>query len=202
MTTLERIKSKLAELKSLDPNFQVFGAAKHKYQLDKPLTEAEVANFESKYNIQLPKDYRNFLLTIGNGGAGPYYGLESLNSGLYTDLDYRRDNDLINPSLEFPHTEAWNLDLDSTNEEEYYKKKDEIYYDPKWVNGALRISNYGCGVSMNLVVKGQEYGKIWIDDRCNEGGIFPDHYFGNKEKISFTEWYELWLDEALSEIKK
>lgn len=52
------------------------------------------------------------------------------------------------------------------NEEEYHKL-DEEYYSTKWANGLLKISNYGCGISLNLVVNGKEYGNIWFDDRCN-----------------------------------
>lgn len=54
---------------------------------------------------------------------------------------------------------------------------------------------------MNLVVNGKEYGNIWVDDRCNDGGIYPDRYFGNEERITFLAWYELWLDKSLSEVE-
>ena len=64
----------------------------------------------------------------------------------------------------------------------------------------MRISNFGCGVIINLVVKGPEYGYIWADDRVNNNGIFPDRYFGNTEKLTFLGWYELWLEKALLKI--
>ena len=34
--------------------------------------------FEEKHNLLLPEEYKFFLTQIGNGGAGPYYGLYSL----------------------------------------------------------------------------------------------------------------------------
>jgi hypothetical protein len=142
------------------------------------------------------------LKEIGNGGAGPYYGLESLESGVFDDLDYKDKEFLIDPSEDFPHIEAWNLEMSDSDNIEYFNQRDEIYCDTKWISGALRICNFGCGVSMNLVVKGPEYGNIWVDDRCNDGGIYPDHYFGNKNKIGFLTWYELWLDESLKKIAK
>ena len=194
------ISQKLKELKRKDPVFQVFGAATHRYMNKGRLYEEEVRSFERSYNIHLPAEYREFLLQIGNGGAGPYYGLESLEDGLFKDLDYRRKAGLINPALEFPFSEAWNLEYWNIEDPQKAAATEEEYYDSKWANGLLRISNFGCGVSMNIVVNGKEYGNIWVDDRCSDGGIFPDGYFGNEGRITFLTWYELWLDKSLKEV--
>ncbi len=40
------------------------------------MTEAAIRDTEAHYRIALPSDYREFLLRIGNGGAGPGYGLQ------------------------------------------------------------------------------------------------------------------------------
>jgi len=123
-----------------------------------------------------------------------------LENGLYQDLDHKESDNLTNPALEFPLTEAWNLEFMDLEEGSYVETKEIEYFDNKWTNGLLRISNFGCGVSLNLVVNGKEYGNIWVDDRCNDGGIFPDPYFGNEGRISFLTWYELWLDKSLSQL--
>ncbi|HSQ57589.1 MAG TPA: SMI1/KNR4 family protein, partial [Gemmata sp.] len=68
----------LARLRAADRVFRVFGSDHHRYQLGAVLSEAELRNFESAHQIKLPADYRRFLATVGNGGAGPYYGLEPL----------------------------------------------------------------------------------------------------------------------------
>jgi len=197
---IKLLKDKLKELARKDGGYLIFGASKHRYHQNGRLYEPEVKSFEKRFNIVLPADYREFVLQVTNGGPGPYYGLESLEDSLYQDLDYRRKADLINPGLEFPLTEAWNLKFEDMEEEQYHRMKDEQYFDNKWTNGLLRISNFGCGVSMNLVVNGSEYGNIWVDDRCNDGGIFPDRYFGNEGRITFLIWYELWLDKSLKEV--
>jgi hypothetical protein len=201
LTRLERIKKKLADLKDRDTRFQIFGASKHEYKLQPTRTEAELASFESSFGIQLPNDYRDFIKYIGDGGAVPYYGIETLAHTLYNDLDRKDFDDLLDPSIDFPHTEAWNLEFMSSDGVDL-DKREEIYFDKKWITGVLRVCDFGCGVSINIVVSGQEYGNIWVDDRCNDGGIYPDHYFGNKDKIDFLTWYELWLDRSLTELEK
>src|SRR4051812_38953969 len=47
---LERIRTKIAHLH---------------YQIDPPLSEQEIAEFERKSDIQLPEEYRAFLLEVG-----------------------------------------------------------------------------------------------------------------------------------------
>ncbi|PZP44449.1 MAG: SMI1/KNR4 family protein [Pseudopedobacter saltans] len=202
---LERIKNKIEQLKQLDQNLTLFGSNKHKYNLNPTLSDENVQNFEAVHKIILPNDYKDFLTKIGNGGVGPYYGLEPIENSLFDDLDYKRSNSLLNPSQPFPHTSPWNIEFVSTvnaddDEEEYERQYFE--FSKNLMNGVLAISNFGCGVSINLVVNGEEYGNIWTDDRGNEGGIYPSHELGNKEKITFLNWYELWLDNSLNEIKE
>jgi hypothetical protein len=49
-----RIKSGLARLGEAEPS--VFGAGSHRFQLNRPLKEAEVVAFELGLQVQLPKD--------------------------------------------------------------------------------------------------------------------------------------------------
>lgn len=193
-----RIRSKLNQLKANDPAHLLFGASKHRYSLGHTITEAETATFENRHAIDLPPGYRRFLLELGNGGAGPYYGLETLQDSLYADLDYKIG--LIDPAKEFPFTAAWNIDFSDKDEAEYTRLEDE-YFDSKYSDGLLRLANFGCGVSINLVVNGREYGNIWVDDRCNDGGIYPEVQFTKGERIDFLTWYERWLDQSLQKFE-
>jgi hypothetical protein len=200
-----RIKSKLEQLKKLDTEFKLFGSHNHRYILNRILPIAVIKKFENKYEIKLPNDYVSFLTEAGNGGAGPFYGLEPFENALFVDLDYKRKDSLLNPSKQFLHTEPWNLDFTPTvtyekNKEEYSRQTSDfenVYFDNEQMNGTIAICNYGCGVSLNLVVNGKEYGNIWSDDRGSDQGIYPSFELGNKDKIKFLDWYELWLDTSL-----
>src|SRR5512136_2105747 len=83
MTTnrLDRMRRKLSTLGSYDieecANLDL-GIRKHRFRLEPPLPEAEVAAFEEQYDISLPPEYRDFITSVGSSGAGPYYGLLSL----------------------------------------------------------------------------------------------------------------------------
>ena len=74
-SSIDEIIRGVETLRSLDPGFQRFGATAHRYAFHTPLSEEAVAAFEARYNIVLPADYRAFLREVGNGGAGPGYGM-------------------------------------------------------------------------------------------------------------------------------
>lgn len=128
---LKRIREKLTRLREQDRGFRVFGASAHHYRLNDPLSLATVKQFESSYNLQLPEDYVLFITTLGNGGAGPYYGLERLENGLFSDLDYRAEAPLLHPSLPFVHTQAWNPEFVATVDEaldpEAYRRQYQVF---------------------------------------------------------------------------
>jgi hypothetical protein len=72
----EMIKQQIENLRSNDPRFRLFGSGSHRYRLVPPLPSAHVADIESAFQITLPPEYRDFITTVANGGAGPGYGLE------------------------------------------------------------------------------------------------------------------------------
>src|SRR5262249_45669105 len=78
MTQLTRIHDKLDALRRLDVHLQVFGASTHRYQLAPVLAQADLAAFEQEFGVALPADYAAFLTELGDGGAGPGYGLYAL----------------------------------------------------------------------------------------------------------------------------
>lgn len=73
-----KLRKQLKRAGEKDPDLTRFGADSHKYQLNPPASEETIAAFETRFGISLPEGYRDFLLRMGNGGAGPFYGLYSL----------------------------------------------------------------------------------------------------------------------------
>ena len=200
--TLREILGRLEALRISDPERSVFGAQSHHYRLNSPLQESTVEAFEERFEVALPQGYRRFLTTLGNGGAGPYYGLQPLENGVLIDLDYPRDDQLLDLTKPFPFSAPWNMKYEGdVYDEVTHTAFENEYFDPRWCDGVLRVSNYGCGVSLNLVVNGPEYGHIWVDSRGGDGGIFPDSFFGQSGRVTFLEWYQLWLDQCEDELK-
>jgi hypothetical protein len=194
---LSRVEEKLAHLRRLDRRFATFGSSSHKYKLKATIPEKQILDFEEKNGIVLPFDYRCFIRFVGNGGAGPFYGLEKVEDGIFGDLDRPNKEYTLNLSAPFPYSEEWNLE--SGNFDNYLDFEDE-YFDSRHANGLLRLCNFGCGVFINLVVNGFEYGHMWTDDRVSDHGIYPSTEFGNECAISFINWYELWLDHSLGKL--
>ena len=204
---LQSIRARLQELLRLDPDFELFGADSHRYQLAPPLPEEEIRAFETLHGIQLPEDYRAFLLQIGSSGAGPFYGLKPLGDAEHLD---EPSVDVFSSS--FPLRE-W-FDLRSP-----HNLSDAQVFSNRWVGGTLCLSHVGCGMFDLLVVSGDERGHIWEDARCNDYGIFPlalnREGVGKSqedaqlftiaetqtERTSFLDWYEWWLDWSVEEAK-
>src|SRR5690349_2207322 len=65
----------LGELDRRDRRHRVFGSGSHQYRLNPSLPVAVIEAFEERHGVSLPEDYRHFLAEIGDGGAGPYYGV-------------------------------------------------------------------------------------------------------------------------------
>jgi hypothetical protein len=127
-------------LRAVDRGFRVFGSEQHKYRLGRTLSEAQLSAFESAHSVKLPEAYRCFLARVGNGGAGPFYGLEPLGT-------FGRD--LSRP---FPFTQA----TDELAEEELERLGDRDEYP-----GVLEFCHQGCAIYSYLVVNGPTYGMIW-----------------------------------------
>lgn len=191
---MNNLIDKVKKLKSLDKNFSIFGSTSHKYQFNVKLSNNQLFNFENNHKIILPEDFRKFILHIGNGGCGPDYGLLKIEKGILDVPHYPKESEIINLSNPFRFDTLWNLEYQGDEE---YQQWEEKYFDSKWCDGMLRICDRGCGTFVNLVITGKERGNVWIDDRANDGGIYPFNYYKGVYKTSFVEWYSNWIEESL-----
>ena len=192
----------------------VFGAGGHGFSLNPPLLEIKVSEIEHRHNIQLPQEYRHFLTAIGNGGAGPFYGLFPWGKwdGAGRELEtWAEAGDFVGILSEpFPLMCAWNdlegrppSELMDTNEEEYERLLGEferIYWDTARLNGAVPICTEGCALRIWLVLTGEQAGRLWRDDRADDKGLAPLS-LADESPATFSRWYADWLEGALQQAR-
>jgi hypothetical protein len=80
MTLNERllnIKNTWQVIKAKDPQLLLMGATTHQYNLNTTLTNNSIQAFEQQHSIELPEEYKSYLLTVSNGGP-------CLNSSMYS----------------------------------------------------------------------------------------------------------------------
>lgn len=210
MLALTQTRALLRRLREADRELRVFGASAHHYKLEPPLPEAAVCKWEKDHGVELPADYRAFLLELGNGGAGPFHGLFPLGQwdGSGSGLEpWEHFAGLLRSP--FPHDAAWNLpasrleppeDFKSDEEEDAWNTAlDDEYYAPALLAGAFWICHHGCALRTALVVTGPERGNVWFDGRADNSGIAP-HVDDRGQHRSFGEWYMNWLECGLREV--
>lgn len=73
---IDRLLAKLDHLRTVDMAFLTHGADTHWYRFGPRIPLPWLSWLEAKYQVELPGQYRQFLLEAGNGGAGPHYGLQ------------------------------------------------------------------------------------------------------------------------------
>jgi hypothetical protein len=206
-----RITDALAFLQGVQ--LRVFGADVHRFRLNPPLPEADVMAFENVHNVSLPHDFRQFLTNVGNGGAGPFYGVFPLgemddNFSLRT---WQEDDGFVGVLSEpFPLGEEWNdissqpsAELADLDESEYWRRMDifqTTYWRSSLVNGAIPICHEGCALRIWLVLTGTQAGYLWEDRRSEYGGLKPLR-LADGSWATFTGWYDPWLNDCLNSEK-
>ncbi len=199
----------LGRVRASGSTFGVFGENGHDYELNPTLCEQELTECEAVHGILLPADYRQFLLRVGNGGAGPYYGLFPFGE-MDDGFELGPWGDFIGQlSAQFPHSDAWNdltgkpdnsEPMDSDKYDELLDDFEKRYFHTSQVNGAIPICHLGCALRQWLVITGREAGNVWCDDRADYKGLYPlkSH---NRRRTTFFEWYRDWLDEVLAKVQ-
>ena len=203
---VDEVSQKVEKLRAMDREFRLFGADHHRYRFNPPLAEIDLLGFEERNRISLPKDYRNFVLNVGNGGAGPYYGIYPL---LPDNVHHGMSEDYgIDVSVPFPHSKDWDEGQQGAYDSDAGQSPDDDlvaeYFDNRHIAGALCICDYGCGNFFLLVANGSEKGNMWVDGRLNYSGIFRGGFEdGERERaITFSRWYLNWLDRSLEKLSQ
>jgi len=203
-----RIKETVASLQKSQR--QIFGSDSHGFRFNPPLSESDIVVFEQKHKVSLPEDYRQFLTCVGNGGAGPCYGIFPLgkmddNFGFKVWEEIDGMVGILSES--FPHEEAWNdlsalppedlIDKDISEYDRQIEVFDSIYWNTSLVNGAIPICHEGCAIRIWLVVTGLKTGNLWEDRRSENGGLNP-LLLSDGSPATFASWYHEWMNVCMT----
>lgn len=205
----DQIREAVRRLQAAQP--AVFGASGHRFALNPPVSAAEVVTFERVHRVELPAAYREFITAVGNGGAGPYYGVFPLGQmdGTGAELQpWQSQNGIVGILSEpFLLREVWNdltgmpadslADTDACEYERQLDAFDQKYWDASRLNGSFPICHMGCALRLWLVVTGDEAGHMWCDRRAEYAGLVPVRA-KDGSPATFSSWYAEWLDDALA----
>lgn len=140
------------------------------------LSENQVLEFEQVNSVKLPKEYREFVTTVCEGGAfGPEYGLRPLDplSRNYACCDRALCGYRV--AKPFPFTEEWVWEDEKQTEDRERLIKEAT-------NGTLVLGEEGCGAYWALVVTGPCRGEVWL---MTAEGITPC-----KPRMRFGQWLD------------
>lgn len=179
---IQRIVQKMELVRAKDADFTVFGASSHKYRMKSPISIDEVEAFERRNRVSIPQEFKLFLTSVGNGGAGPYYGIYSLgsNEDIYLSEPCRLHPGMTDEEWE----ELVRFDRDGVSDEQYDEEYDALF------QGMLSLGTQGCTYEMMLIVNGEYRGRIVYID-----GDLQKPFFTYEKH--FLDWYERWLDEII-----
>jgi hypothetical protein len=183
-----------------------FGAAKHKFRMREPMPEAELIAFERKHGVVLPEDYREFLLRAGDGGAGPFYGIEPLSEWDHWFEEEGEVAGFLASPCPLVDCEDLRLAWHAAKMRDARRAEGIVRAGaspsscwapfvapdwPGWGRGTINLCDQGCTYSARLIVSGQARGRvIYLDAQL----WYPPYFVKDP---SFLDWYERWLEEAL-----
>lgn len=198
MTPAE-LRERVAELDALDKTRSIFGAIGHHYRFAPRLSEDTLVTHERAHGYTLPDDYRAYLLELGNGGPGPYYGVIGWRTK--NAEDYTKYEDLGRP---FAYAHEYNpthfLDVETDDDDEDDEPRNQ-YWEAFDDRGSLVLSHQGCGLRVLLVVSGPCRGEVWDDSIADDGGYTP-LVRPDGARHTFTSWYAEWLATSFAELRR
>ncbi len=177
------------------------------FEIGNVLSEEQVVEIEEARGIRLPPQYRAFIQTVGNGGAGPAFSLERFALVTLDRVvpDARTDGDPLDYAYYGQAVVAAACEFDG---ETRAFPGIEVRSDDDWErgdelgDGTLTIVSYDSGTSGMLVLNGPHADEVWTHEP-NAGAFGPFTKVPGELPAGFTpagpsflDWYEHWLDRA------
>lgn len=177
-----------------DPRLEAFGAKAHSYRLGPPQQPAVLRKIERRHGFTFPADFFWFATTVGNGGAGPDYGLFAIKqkgprsplgkgyAGPFAGYQTARFDPVPLPCS----PEQWSALVDAVSDD------DDVEWDQLLCGGLLGIVESGCGTGYALLMSGPDAGKVVSTDADGNG---PPR-LPTDAPAPFLDWYLGWLREV------
>lgn len=207
MLNRESIIEILNKAHQIDSECELFGASRHQYKLNPPISVSYVHDVEERYGFELPEDYFRFITEIGDGGAGPDYGITEftylMRKGSSPGVD--KFLEAYRYSLAKPFTPR-PLKADELEEyaaiatKEAYERDPDKYFvynkaearDLCDTDGFYVLGTRGCQWDFGLITAGERRGQVFDTDNeggyCFQAGSFEEFYRNWLERISDMEW--------------
>lgn len=202
---------------NIDTKLNLFEVAWYQYQPLPPVSEKEIKDFENRFAIKLPEDYRSFLCEISNGGIGPnsLYSFEETLQILLQETEIDNVEAFLNRPFLLSNALVRTDYVGKVALDEFEKSIDNEKH-PELVQGCLPIASFGCGSNVLLVITGQARGTLWLDSRHNNEGLWPLCIVDNRidfkiafeagikghtalKLCTFFSWYNAWLDTRIGD---
>ena len=194
----EEVIEILNQAQQIDSKYEMFGASTHKYSLNPPIRESFVRGVEERYGFKLPEDYFRFITEIGDGGAGPDYGIRPfvtiMEKGKSPTLEKWKESYRFDLAKSFAPRKMRADEVDDyaiATREAYDQNPDDYFIfidenDYIYEDGFFVLGTHGCQWDFGIIISGEKRGQIFDTD--NEGAYgFVSH--------SFEEFYQNWLNQ-------
>lgn len=208
MLDIPKIQAILRRASCFDLYGSSFGGSYVHGHLFRPVADRdELGLWEEEMGLAIPEDYRCYLTCLGNGGAGPSYGICPFHfrldgacreAAIYSWGQEQRFHDLAKRRYELEEQDIFELyqEYCSRTPEEGrldYNGFEEMLWDTEvnalykalYKDGILRIANHGCSADIGLLLNGSHRGCV--------GGISQEgSFFQLAPAFSLAECLNCW----------
>lgn len=165
MLDINYIKDAVKRLAYEDMTYQQFGSWGHAHLFKPVIDEAKLVAWEDDMQIKLPQDFRLYLTQLGNGGAGPAYGIAPFDLKNAPELKlpcpYSDDQEKLFNDL----AQEW-FEMDNLEEEDLYERYYQNHPEEQRLPFAEWSKQYDDGTYEDLEKKMLHHGQVWI---ANQG---------------------------------